>query len=134
MVNIKFTVSIDGEAVLTDEFVQEMRESAKGPDATPFLLSIQRKYPEDNDAFCIELVKMAVRTGARTGILPVFREVGQGIHLAPHTVHLRYVEPLLQRYLIPFVFLISLVPQSLTLCTAWQPRSTGVLELSCVHA
>jgi len=58
-----------------------MREAAKSDTASPFLLSIQKKYPEDNEAFAIELVKMAVRTGARTGILPVFREVGQGIHL-----------------------------------------------------
>lgn len=94
---INFTLSIDGTAYLTAEFVQDMLLIAadpEHPEHTPFLKNaLLNNTGEDGavdvDAFAVTLVKQVARTSTRHGLRDQFQAVQQGLKLAPVKLEVR---------------------------------------------
>lgn len=94
---INFTLSIDGTAYLTAEFVQDMLLIAadpEHPEHTPFLKNaLLSNTSEDGavdvDAFAVTLVKQVARTSTRHGLRDQFQAVQQGLKLAPVKLEVR---------------------------------------------
>lgn len=73
--------------VVPEQFTKAMREQAQDVlTATPFLKDLQARYPEDDEAFTLAILKNGLRLTIRAAVLREFQEAGLGARIAPASI------------------------------------------------
>ena len=65
MKTFKFELGLDMKVVSTDKFLQDMRDISKSEEASEFLRDAAQRYPDDDEAFILFILKNGIRRNVR---------------------------------------------------------------------
>ncbi len=87
MQTFDLTCEFNLKAVVPERFLKDMRTLAQNEaESTDFLKRMQALYPEDDDAFVLNLLRHAIRRIVAGSIYDEFRAVGLGGTFSPATL------------------------------------------------
>lgn len=80
------TLQLNLSAIITKQFLEEARKeglAAVEAGAPLFLKTMQEKFPDDDDQFMLAIVKNALRTQTRLGLIDFMTKSGVGGRVSP---------------------------------------------------
>lgn len=83
MQTFKLDLALQTRIVVPQHFLTAMREAAQAEDANEFLKSTQERFPEDDDAFILAVLKNGLRKHVRHSVLDLFGGSGLGGSVSP---------------------------------------------------